>query len=343
MSRFGVRAAALAAAMLAAQTAWGQETAPGAGACDRECLIGVADRYMAAIVAHDPSAAPLAGDVRIVENAMRIAPGEGLWETAMQAPDGFVIHVPDEEAQSVGYMAAMTYRAGPPTPPGHPIDDRAAWRAAQPQTEQPVLLAIRLQLNEAGEIAEAEHMLAVLGDLPDTLSAPRTGLLAEIPEGQRLPRGELKRIGATYYDALQDDDGALSPFAADCARHENGMVTAGGSYAGAAPSGPHVARDCADQLSSGQFQYIQLIEHRRMFAADPVTGLAIGFSHFRHPMDNLPYPVTNTDGSTRMQDFDLDPFDALGAHIYKIGPEGEIHEIEAIGIAIPYQSPTGWE
>ena len=32
--------------------------------------------------------------------------------------------------------------------------------------------------------------------------------------------------GASYYDALDDNDGSLMPFAEDCARHENGMVTA---------------------------------------------------------------------------------------------------------------------
>jgi hypothetical protein len=31
------------------------------------------------------------------------------------------------------------------------------------------------------------------------------------------------------------------------------------------------------------------------------------------------------------------------AHIFKIGPEGQIHEIEAVGAVVPYNSPTGWE
>ncbi len=339
MRGFSMRGTAAALLILAsAGTAMAQN-------CDRRCLIDLADSYMAAIVDHDPSAVPLADNVRIVENAMRIAPGEGLWETAMQGPGDSGIYVPDEEARSVGYMAMMTYLAAPPTPPGYPIDERAAWRDAQPKSEQPVIVAVRLQLNDAGEIVEAEHMLAVLPSSPPRLRpGDQEAFSREVPEHLRLSREELKRIGATYYDALQDDDGSLAPFADNCTRHENGMVTAGGSYAAAADrSEPHVPRDCADQLTSGQFQYIQVITHRRMFAADPVTGLAIGFTHFHHPMDNIPYPVTLTDGSTRMQDFDLDPFDALAAHIYKIGPEGQIHEIEAIGIAIPYQSLTGWE
>src|SRR6185436_13835014 len=35
--------------------------------CDRQCLIAMADGYAAALVAHDPSKAPLAADLRTVE------------------------------------------------------------------------------------------------------------------------------------------------------------------------------------------------------------------------------------------------------------------------------------
>lgn len=34
---------------------------------------------------------------------------------------------------------------------------------------------------------------------------------------------------------------------------------------------------------------------------------------------------------------------AFVENIFKIGPEGEVHEIEAVGFTAPYDSPTGWE
>ena len=49
-----------------------------------------------------------------------------------------------------------------------------------------------------------------------------------------------------------------------------------------------------------------------MIAADPVTGLVMGFSHFRHPLTNLPYKVIHTDGSTTettKENFRFNPFD----------------------------------
>ena len=36
--------------------------------CDRVCLKSLADSYVAALVAHDPSKAPRARDVRMLEN-----------------------------------------------------------------------------------------------------------------------------------------------------------------------------------------------------------------------------------------------------------------------------------
>ena len=107
-----------------------------------------------------------------------------------------------------------------------------------------------------------------------------------------------------------------------------------------------IAHDCKGQIDSGSFIYIDRIENRRMIAADPVTGLAMGVSQFRHPFTNLPYQVKHLDGSTserNAQNMAYKPFDMPAAHIFKIGPEGQIHEIEAVGVMAPYNAPSGWE
>jgi len=31
------------------------------------------------------------------------------------------------------------------------------------------------------------------------------------------------------------------------------------------------------------------------------------------------------------------------AHIFKVGADGKVHEIEAMGFTTDYNSPTGWE
>jgi hypothetical protein len=320
-------------------------------ACDRQCLIDATDAYVAAVVAHDPSMAPLADNVVFVENVTRKQPGEGLWQTAVSAPTPFAIHVPDEINRSVGYLAMMT-RMAPPQAPQGATPQQVAEAANAAPVEQPVLIAFRLQFDDNGRITEAEHLLTgVREPQMANLQTLRPGILAEIPAEQRLPHDRLIDIGVSYYPALDDNDADLTFFAPDCERHENGMITASGAPAVAAPAipgtapTPAVARDCYGQIESGSFQYIDRIENRRVFAADPVTGLVMGLSHFRHPMDNLPYNVTNVDGTTSERtaaSFPFTPFDLPAAHIFKVGADGLMHEIEAMGFTTAYNAPTGW-
>lgn len=316
-----------------------------AQSCNRTCLIETAQSYVAALAAHDPSTVPLADDIAFVENITPMSPGQGLWESAVSAPDSFAIYVPDEINQSVGFIGMMTYMAAPPAPQGASTEERAANAASSQRTEQPVIVAIRLQLRD-GKIGEAEHLSAgIRAPFLDNLRTPRTGLLSEVPAGKRMSHDRLIEIGASYYDALDDNDGTLMPFAPDCMRQENGMITAG-VRAGAGPNNAgtgDIARDCAGQLSSKVMTYIDRIENRRVFAADPVTGLVMGLSHFRHPMDGGPYEVINADGTTRMFEMSFEPFDLPAAHVFKIGADGMVHEIEAMGFMAPYNAPTGWE
>jgi hypothetical protein len=286
---------------------------------DRQGLIRLTDRYIAALVANEPSAVPLADGLAAVENLQPVKPGEGLWATASGGPGTFAVHVPDPRLQTAGFIGIIERNGGV------------------------ALLGLRLAV-EDGQIVEAEHLFAsglAEANLPN-LRVPRPGLLAQIPPGQRLPEEDLRAIGATYYDALAGNDAGLSPFAADCERHENGLITAGPDR-GAPPPGsifPAVPTACAAQIDSKVFTYIAGIDNRRVFAADPVTGLAMGLSVFRHPMDNVPYEVILADGTTTMYAPAFAPFDLPAAHIWKIGPDRQIHEIEAMGFVAPYGSPA---
>ncbi len=321
-------------------------------ACNRQCLIDATDAYVTALVAHDVAKAPLADEIVFVENAKKTRPGEGLWKTIVKGPGAFAIHVPDEVNQSAGYLAMMTYMGPAQAPQGASPEQRAEFAANNPPVEQPVIIAIRLKFDPRGSVTEAEHLYSGVREAQMVnLQTPRPGLLTEVPVGERKSHDELIKIGASYYDALDDNNGELAPFAPDCERHENGMITASGkpSTAPAVPgtaATPQAARDCRQQLNSNTFQYIDRIENRRVFAADPEMGLVMGLSHFRHPMNNLPYLVKNTDGSTserNEKNMPFAPFDLPAAHIFKVGADGLIHEIEAMGFTAPYNSPTGWE
>ena len=327
--------AALAGLMLTTALAGcaGAEEGP---ACDRDCLIALTESYVAGIEGNSTEGIPFSDEVIIVENLERVSAGVGLWSTTTGAGTDFSVVVADEANQTAGWIG-MIENAGEDT-----------------------VVALRLKLDPRGSIVQAEHLYATVnaespfgGPSPlDNMQTPRPGLLAEVPEADRKSAEELIAIGATYYDALDDNDGSLMPFAEDCARHENGIETAGPGESQGGPGDPDaspVARDCAGQLTSNTMAYITTIDNRRVFAADPVTGLVIGFSHFRHPMDFEPYPVTAIDGTVTMRPndegffADLGPFDLPAAHIYKVGADGLVHEIEAMGFIADYNSATGWE
>jgi hypothetical protein len=295
--------------------------------CDRTCLMALADKYIAALVAHNPRDVPLSGDVRIVENAKRIRQGEGLWKTASASPTAFRIVAPDPLSQQVGGMVILQ------------------------SDGKPAQVGFRLKLAD-GMIIEAEHLIAMPrgGELPATLTKVRPAIPMEIPYEYADSRGRLIHIAKSYYDALDLNNGSLAPFASDCERRENGSRTApsGGPLSG--PDIPGAAQrpigllgmvDCRSQIDMQTFEYISEIAGRRVEIADEKTGLAIGFSDFGHAMQKKQFRILNDPGRETV-DRSYDPFDTLAMHIFKIWG-GQIHEIEAIGVVAPYNSPSGWE
>lgn len=289
-----------------------------AAQCDRACLDQMVDSYLAAVVAHDPARVPIATNVKFVENTVPMKPGEGLWKTASEAPSTFRIYVPDPVAGEVGFIGMMK------------------------ENDKPVQLALRLKVRN-GKIAEAEHLLArnLSAASLANLQTPRPGLLATVPAGERVSREQMLKIGASYYDALVESDGDAAPFAADCVRHENGMRTSGNPPPPAPGRGSMGALGCRDQMNTRMFSYIKRIEPRRVEIADVETGLVFGLSQFRHPMEDKTLKIVGVPG-VDTEDMNFKPFDLPAAHIFKIRG-GKIHEIEAMGFTMPYNSKTGWE
>jgi hypothetical protein len=67
---------------LAALMLWGigiSETTRAAETCDRACLEGFIDQYLAALVACDPEKLPLAKNARYTENGQELKLGDGMW------------------------------------------------------------------------------------------------------------------------------------------------------------------------------------------------------------------------------------------------------------------------
>jgi hypothetical protein len=288
------------------------------GQCDQACLNKLVDLYLSAMVTHNPGRVRIAATVKFIENTVPTKPGDGLWKTASEVPTTFKIYVPDPVSAQVGFLGMMK------------------------EDGKPIQLALRLKVRN-GQITEIEHLIA--RNLRDTslanLQTPRPGLLAPVPPAERMPREQMLKIGASYYDALVNSNGDAAPFADDCVRRENGMQTTGNPPSATPGRGSTGAMGCRDQLFTRAMSYIKRIEPRRVEIADVETGLVFGLSQFRHPMDEKKLKIVGVPGVESV-DMNFMPFDLPAAHIFKVRG-GKIHEIEAMGFTMPYNSKTGWE
>jgi hypothetical protein len=103
--------------------------------CDRKCMLQVLASYFAALVAHDPHQAPLAPDVKFVENVERKPIGEGLWKTASAGPTTLSLPVPDPTTGQIGFLGMLR------------------------ENGAPILVGLRLALRN-GQIVVAVHLIA---------------------------------------------------------------------------------------------------------------------------------------------------------------------------------------
>jgi hypothetical protein len=293
--------------------------------CDRDCLTGLVDQYLAAMVKHDPSGLPLANAVKYTEDTAAISVGDGLWVGASELPTTFKIYAADVTTGQVGFFGLMK------------------------EFGRPVLLALRLKA-EKGKITEIEHVVArnIRGPGMANLVTPRAGFLQSVPPSERVSRREMLRIADSYFDSIEQNNGNVAQFADDCERHENGGQTTTNK-----PPDPAVvdparlasarvdALGCKDQMSSGNLAYITRIRPRRMVIIDEERGLVFGFPMFVHRGNVRSVKIIGVPGVESLPK-EFGPINLQAGEIFKIRG-GKIHEIEANGVLVPYGSKSGWE
>jgi len=171
--------------------------------CDRQCLIKTMDQYLTALTNHNPSAAPLAPTVKFVENTRKTEIGKGLWETISAGPQGFRIHVADQIAGQVGFIGVIHVKG------------------------QLGVLGARLKIVQ-GKISEIDHLVVLKsGDqIVKNFIQPRDAFLQPLKPSEKRPRDQMLSVANSYYDSIVKVNGKLAPFARECQRRENGIITA---------------------------------------------------------------------------------------------------------------------
>jgi hypothetical protein len=305
-------AGALGAALVAAQPV-AAATAP---ACDRACLEGFADRYMAALPKHDIRGLPWAGLVKFTENNVALEIGDGAWGTVTEVLGGpTVLKVADPKTGNVGWWGVIRER----------------------DTISPY--AMRLKVVD-GKIAEVETMIARKGyganftaDFAKMTHDPQW--TETIPPAKRLSREKLISYADGYFSTLELNDGVLrTEFAADCARMEDGFLTAGNPD----PKSGNSRNSCGDQFKTGSFHMDDRVRDRRHFLVDEERGIVMSAAYIDHAAYQT--EITLTDGTKR-------PAGIKAPHVwcliemFKV-KDGKLSRVEADFIAVPYRMPSPW-
>jgi hypothetical protein len=290
-------------------------------ACDRACLTGLLDQYLNAMAANDSSKAPVAANIKYTENAARLPLTEGLWFTAAGLTD-YKFILADPQGSAAAFIGVVTEHMPAGQPPRNTI------------------LALRVKVANR-QITEAEAVVVrnVNERNMANLHTPRPALLETLTAAQRRPRADLVKISNLYFDAIEQSSGTVAPFDDNCNRLENGMRTAGPPLTGGADNGRPTQR-CADGMNSGVFQVITAIKPRRVLVVDEEKGLTFGVYMFQHKGLTQ---ITMKDGSTRPAPYFVgQPVTMPMAEVFKI-VNGNIREVEAVGVQIPYGLGPGWE
>jgi len=186
--------------------------APGASAqgakCDRACLTDMMTRYLNAMVAHAPSALPVAPNVKFTEDGKVLKLGDGAWKTVTKLGPYRLdfIDVP----QGVAAVHAV-------------LEENGA----------PILFTARLKVVDR-RITEVESIVVKNREegalwAPDTLKEP-TAMMRYMPTAaERMPRAQMVELASRYPAGLKIGSFEKSdvPFAPNAYRYENGVRMAG--------------------------------------------------------------------------------------------------------------------
>ena len=318
-----------------------QESSTSSSDCDRACLNGLVDKYLDAVVAHDPSQIPVTKLVKFTENGQHLDLGDGFWRTAT-ARGKYKLYVDDVPAGQVGFVGTME------------------------EAGQPVIVALRLKIDDQ-KLSEVETIVArgtmAAGGAKnlDKMGTPRRAFLEEIPAADRVSRLDLIKTANKYFSGMQQDNGKgdYSFFGDDCDRLENGMQTTnnmtpmpGLSASGAPRPAPSRKYDpalnptmysagwsCKDQFRSGLLHFVTRIRDRRYPIVDRERGIVFSFGFFDHSAgDTRNFETPNghavTAGPTTPWTWEI-------AELFKVD-HNQLHQIEAVLTQAPYGMGSGW-
>jgi hypothetical protein len=175
--------------------------------CDRACMKGLITKYVDAVVAHNPSALPLAKNVRFTEDSKELKLGEGVWKTATKKGDYRQDYIDLKKHIAASHLVVFEENAQ-------------------------ILYSVLLHV-DGDKIAGVETLVDRITPnskfKPDSLDNPLPGMSAAVPAGKRMSRADMEKAALHYPAGLKIGNftEAKTPFSKEAYRVENGTFIAG--------------------------------------------------------------------------------------------------------------------
>jgi hypothetical protein len=289
--------------------------------CDYTCLTGMMDRYLKALVAHDPAQIPVAEHVRFTENTIPLKLGDALWGT-ISGMGTYKLYFADPHDGQVGFEGTIR------------------------ENGTPAILLARLKV-AGGKIAEIETLVHRNADDAKALEKfgqPNPVWVQPLTASQKVPREQMLKIADTYFEGILHSSGDMVLFDPKCNRildgdQDTNNPTAKGWFD--LNSFRPDSMGIRENMNTGIWSYIHSIHPRRYLVVDEKMGIVFGVFMFNHP-GKVKFAEVKGVGKVPMPPVVLRPSSVEMGEFFKI-ESGKIRQIEGISVALPYGSLTGWE
>ncbi|MFZ0979565.1 MAG: hypothetical protein WAN23_09195 [Candidatus Acidiferrales bacterium] len=298
-----------------------KQAAPVEQSCDYSCLTGIMDRYLKALVAHDPEQIPVAEHVRFTENTISLKLGDALWGT-ISGMGTYKLYFADPHDGQVGFEGTIR------------------------ENGTPAILLARLKV-AGGKITEIETIVHRNADETKALEKfgqPNPVWLQPLAASQKVSREKMLKIADTYFEGILHSSGDMVPFDPQCNRildgdQDTNNPTAKGWFD--LNSFRPDSMGIRENMNTGIWTYIHSIHPRRYLVVDEKIGIVFGVFMFNHP-GKVKFAEVKGVGKVPMPPVVLRPSSVEMGEFFKI-ESGKIRQIEGISVALPYGSLTGWE
>ncbi len=282
---------------------------------DRAGLYAELDKFLAALNVGDHTRLTWAPGSFHSENNVMLEIGDGVWGT-IQRLGAYQLRFADVHTRQVGYFGTVI----------EAIEESA--------------FTLRLQINDAGQIAECEMLIVRQSDSGIKFDNCRYWDKPILHRDAVAPvsRAEMIQLSDGYFDTLQRNDGTIhTKFHPECNRVENGVqTTRNPEFAKIVPVS---ALGCEEQFRMGNYRYDDDLRARRFPLVDEERGLVLAFGFIDHSGRIDEYQLT--DGRTVKSPVRR-PHSFYISELFKID-HGMIEQIEANFITVPYRMPSPWD